>query len=196
MALLAANGMMRRLLLGLGGAWAALALSALAPSVANAEAIAARSASLAAAEDGYRLDAAFDIRMPAGLLEAVNRGVPVHFVVEFELSRSRWYWFDERPVKLAQSYTLAYLPLLKQYRLSSGSASQNFARLDDALRSLARVRAWPVADRGALDPGVAYTAALRLRLDTSRLPKPLQMSAVASQDWNLASDWYRWSVDP
>lgn len=196
MTLLADLGITRRLLARLAAAWAAVAWLAVSPAPAQAETIAARSASLSAAEDGYRLDAAFDIRVPAGLLEAVNRGVPVHFVVEFELSRSRWYWFDERPVKLARAYTLTYLPLLKQYRLSSGSASQSFSKIDDALRALARVRAWPVVDRGALDPGVGYTAAVRLRLDTSRLPKPLQLSAVASQDWNLASDWYRWSVDP
>lgn len=189
-------GVVPRLPLGLVTLGLAVLLGALAPAGARAEGIAARSASLSATVDGYRLEAAFDIRLPPGLLEAVNRGVPVHFVVEFELSRSRWYWFDERPVKLTQSYTLTYLPLLKQYRLASGDASQNFSRLDDALRALSRVRAWAVAERGALASATGYTAALRMRLDTARLPKPLQLSAVASQDWSLASDWYRWSVDP
>lgn len=174
----------------------ALALWAVAVAPARADAIATRSAAVSAAPDGYRLEAAFDIRMPVGLLEAVNRGVPVHFVVEFELSKARWYWFDDRPVKLARAYTLSYLPLLKQYRLVSGSASQSFRRVEDALQALARVRSWPVAEAGALEPGAAYTAALRLRVDTARLPKPLQLSAVASQEWSLASDWYRWSVDP
>lgn len=196
MALPAAFGVMRRLPLGFVALCVALLLCAMAPALSRAEGISARSASLAATADGYRLEAAFDVRMPPGLLEAVNRGVPVHFVVEFELSRSRWYWFDERPVKLTQTYTLTHLPLFKQYRLASGSASQNFSRLDDALRALSRVRAWTVAERGALDHATGYTAALRMRLDTARLPKPLQLSAVASQDWSLASDWYRWSVDP
>lgn len=171
-------------------------LSGLLVAPARADAIATRSATLSAAPDGYRLEAAFDIRMPAGLLEAVNRGLPAHFVVEFELSKARRYWFDDRPVKLARTYTLTYLPLLKQYRLVSGSASQSFRRVEDALQALARVRSWPVADVGALEPGAAYTAAIRLRLDTARLPKPLQLSAVASQEWSFASDWYRWSVDP
>jgi hypothetical protein len=41
-----------------------------------------------------------------------------------------------------------------------------------------------------------YTAAVRLRLDTSLLPKPLQINALGSRDWNLSSDWYRWTFRP
>jgi hypothetical protein len=47
-----------------------------------------------------------------------------------------------------------------------------------------------------VDPGDVYIAALRLRLDTSRLPKPLQIDALGSSDWNLSSDWYRWTFKP
>lgn len=180
-------------------AGAALLVAALAgPQTAGAapEGISARSAAVTSTADGYRLDAAFDIRLPAGFREAISRGVPVHFLVEFELAKSRWYWFDHRPVKLVKAYTLTYVPLLKQYRLSAGSASQSFSRLEDALQSLSRIRAWPVAERGLMQPGESYQAALRMRLDTAQLPKPLQLNAVSSQDWNLTSEWYRWPVDP
>lgn len=161
---------------------------------AMAQGIAAKSARITATPDGYRLDAQFDIQFSPGLEEAVNRGLPLHFVVEFELSKPRWYWFDERPVQLAQSYKITYMPLLRQYRLSSGSAYQNFTRIDEVIAALSRVRGWTVADRGALDRAGEYQAAIRMRLDTAQLPKPFQLNAVASRDWNLASDWYRWSV--
>jgi len=162
----------------------------------GSEGISARSAVVTSTADGYRLDAAFDIRLPAGFREAISRGVPVHFLVEFELAKSRWYWFDHRPVKLAKAYTLTYVPLLKQYRLSAGSVSQSFSRLEEALQALSRVRAWPVADRGLVQAGESYQAAVRMRVDTAQLPKPFQLNAVSSQDWNLTSEWYRWSVDP
>ena len=64
------------------------------------------------------------------------------------------------------------------------------------MAALARVRGWPVADAGALDKRGGYQAAIRMRLDTTQLPKPFQLNAVASSDWNLASDWYRWTVNP
>src|SRR5688572_7699150 len=66
------------------------------PAFAQAEGIAVTSASIDPAEDGWNLDAAFDVQFSQRLEEAVNRGVPLYFVVEFELSRPRWYWFDEK----------------------------------------------------------------------------------------------------
>jgi hypothetical protein len=47
-----------------------------------------------------------------------------------------------------------------------------------------------------VDSERVYIAALRLRLDTSQLPKPLQINALGSRDWNLTSDWYRWTFQP
>jgi hypothetical protein len=85
---------------------------------------------------------------------------------------------------------------LRQYRLSVGSAYQNFRRFDDVVLALSRVRGWPVAEKGALRKEGGYQAAIRMRLDTAQLPKPFQLNAVASRDWNLASDWYRWTVNP
>ena len=52
------------------------------------------------------------------------------------------------------------------------------------------------AEAGALGKGASYTAALRLRLDTSQLPRPFQISAVGSREWSISSDWHRWTVSP
>jgi hypothetical protein len=166
------------------------------PIAALAEGISPRMARVEAAEDGYHLDAEFDIQFSPGLEEAVNRGVPLFFVVEFELSKPRRFWFDEKPVQLSQTYKITYTPLLRQYRLSSGSAYQNFTRFSDVVRALSHVRGWPVAEKGALRREAGYQAAIRMRLDTTQLPKPFQLNAVASRDWSLTSDWYRWTVDP
>ena len=130
------------------------------------------------------------------LEEAVNRGVPLYFVVEFELARPRWYWFDEKPVQLSQSYRISYTPLLRQYRLTVGTVYQNFTRIEEVTRVLSRLRGWHIADKGAFKKDQVYQAALRMRLDTAQLPKPFQLSAIASRDWTLESDWHRWSITP
>ncbi len=44
--------------------------------------------------------------------------------------------------------------------------------------------------------GMRYDAAVRLRLDVNQLPKPFQVNALASREWTLSSDWYRWSFVP
>ena len=57
-----------------------------------------------------------------------------------------------------------------------------------ALGVLARLRDWPVADKAALKSGESYSAALRLRLDLTQLPKPLQVDAIGSKDWNVKAE--------
>jgi hypothetical protein len=161
-----------------------------------AEGIDVRSVSIEPGDDGWTLDAVFDVQFNPRLEEAVNRGVTLYFVVEFELSRPRWYWFDEKPVVASQTYKISYAPLLRQYRLTIGNIYQNFTRFDEVTRVLSRQRAWHVADNGALKKDQVYQAAVRMRLDTAQLPKPFQLNAIASRDWTLASDWHRWTITP
>ncbi len=169
---------------------------ALAATAARADGIDVRSATLVQEDDGWSLEADFDVQLNSRLEEAINRGVPLYFVVEFELAKPRWYWLDEKPVQQSITYKVSYTPLLRQYRLSMGSNYQNFTRLDEVTRALSRLRGWHVADKGALKKDIAYQAGLRMRLDTAQLPKPFQVNAIASRDWTLASDWHRWTTAP
>ena len=169
-------------------AWAPLAL---------ADTIAANSAELRLEEDHYVLDANFDLALNAKLEEALVHGVALYFVVEFELQRPRWYWIDDTVVNSILSYRLSYNALTRQYRLSTGGAFyQNLPTLEEAQRFISRVRGRSVIDKSALFKGVRYEAAVRLRLDTTQLPKPFQISALTSRDWNLQSDWVRWNFTP
>ena len=177
-----------------------MALAALlffvAVPLASAQGITIPNAALEHTEDGWKLNADFDIQFSPKLEEAVTRGVPLYFVMEFELSRPRWYWFDEKPVKQSQTYKITYTPLLRQYRLSVGNLYQNFTRFDEVKRVLSRVRGLHVADKAAVKAEGVYQANLRMRLDTGQLPKPFQLNAVASSDWSLNSEWHRWTVTP
>jgi hypothetical protein len=186
-------GLLRRTGLQMG-AFVVL-LATLFPAAAS-EGISVRNASIVPDDDGWQLEAQFDVQFSPRLEEAVNRGVPLYFVVEFELSRPRWYWFDEKPIKMSQTYKISYTPLLRQYRLSVGNAYQNFTRFEEVTRVLSRLRGWHVADRGVIKKDGTYQAGLRMRLDTGQLPKPFQLNAIASSDWTLASDWHRWNLTP
>ena len=163
---------------------------------ARAEGILVRDAALVAAEEGYYLEADFEITLNATLEDALNKGVPLYFLLEFEIIRPRWYWLDDKVVNSQQQYRLAYNALTRQYRLGIGAFYQNFSDLNEALSFLSRVRRRQVLDLGTLSRGSVYSAAVRMRLDVSQLPKPFQLNALASRDWNLSSDWHRWSVKP
>jgi len=181
--------------------WAARSLLAmsmlLVPALAQAaDGINVASATLTQGDDGWSLSSEFDISFSPRLEEAVNRGVPLYFVVDFEVARPRWYWFDEKPIQVSLTYKVSYTPLLRQYRLSVGNVSQNFTTFEEVTRVLSRLRGLQVAGRNAFTKGVTYQAGIRMRLDTAQLPKPFQLDAFASRDWALSSDWYRWAITP
>lgn len=147
-------------------------------------------------EDGYALSANFAFEFNQRLEEAVNKGVVLHFVADFELSRPRWYWLDEKVLTRSQTYRLSYHALTRQYRLSTGGLHQSYASLSDALLMLSRLRNWGVIEKSdkSFKPGDSFQAALRLRLDINQLPRPFQLSAIGNKEWSLASDWKVWQA--
>jgi hypothetical protein len=172
-------------------AWLVLA----APG-ARAETVVVRTAELRVDDDQVVLNAEFEFTLSTTLEEALQRGIPLYFILEVEVSRPRWYWFDEKLVTYDTASRLSYNSLTRQYRIGSGLFSQTVPSLEDALRLLSRVSSRPIANAEQLARGSRYDAALRFRLDGSQLPKPIQISALATRDWQLSSDWYRWIFAP
>jgi hypothetical protein len=167
----------------------ALALGWTAPS--RASNIEISHIALEGNDEGYALDADFEIELNPRLEDAINKGVALYFEVEFELTRKRWYWFDDS-VGRQLMLRLSYHALTRQYRISSGALYQSFSTLPDALRVLSRVRSWQVLERGQVSAGTDYQGGLRMRLDVTQLPKPFQVNALTSREWNLSSEWRRW----
>ncbi len=169
-------------LLGAGGVGSALAGS-----------IEPRSAHLSPDERGHALNVEFAVELGPRLEEAVGRGVPLNFRLEFTLARKRWYWIDEHVAGHVLDYRLGYQALTRQYRLSLGGLHRNFDTLAEALQVLEHTGRLHVVDRGTLIPGETYTAAVRLSLDHNQLPKPLQIDALADRDWRVEAKTLRWN---
>lgn len=151
-------------------------------------------AQLLAGEDGYKLAARFSFELRPGLEDAINHGIPLYFTTEVELTRPRWYWFDETAISAVQTVRISYNVLTRRYHAASGgSLQQYFATLDDALSLIRRPQQWLVAEKGGLKSGSTYNVALRMRLDLTQLPKPFQVNALNNKDWQLSSDWKRFN---
>lgn len=166
---------------------------------AGTEGIHIRSAEFVAVDGGYVLDAHYDINLTSALEEALVRGVTLPFTTEFELVYERWWTlglWNKTIAERRQQHKLSYNALTRQYRLASGALHQSFDTVAAALAVLGRVRVNPAIRGENLDRDQVYMAALRVRLDTAQLPKPLQVDAIASRDWDLSSDWYRWTFRP
>jgi hypothetical protein len=143
---------------------------------------------------GLVLNATFEFEMPQALEEAVLKGIAIYFNTEFELYRKRWYWLDRKILDSRLTYRLSYSPLTRQYRLARGGLSQPFDSLEEALNLLKSVRQWKVVESGVLSARDDYDAQVRMRLDVTQLPKPFQVNAITSREWNLASDWRELAV--
>ena len=173
-----------------------VALACAAALCARADEIDVIDARLAASEEGLLLSADFAFEFNPRLSEAVANGVPLYFVIEFELTRPRWYWFDENAVSRRTQLRLSYHALSRQYRVSTGPLQQSFSSLDDALDVMRRLRNWQVLERSVTLGGSSYEAAVRMRLDPAQLPKPLQISALTDRELRLESPWKRFIFLP
>jgi len=167
-----------------------LALS-LFSSAASAEGIKIQSAELERVDSDWLLNATFKIDLTPGLEDAVQKGVVLYFQTEFDLTRSRWYWFDEKPAIAQRQTRLFYQPLTQQYRIASEGFSFSAKTIFEALQAVGSIGGWRVIDNNQIDPSKSYTAALRMTLDLSKLPKPFQVNALNNRDWNVTSDWLR-----
>lgn len=164
-------------------------------ATAYADGLDVNKAELRLTEDGYQLAADFDVNFSYPVQQALSLGVPLYFVGEFSLTRSRWYWLDEQVFQSEQSVKLSYNVLTRQYRISRGALFQNFASLEEIMRILARQNSSYIpAD--AMKKDGSYIAAVRLRLDTKQLPKLMQVNVLTSKDWDFDSGWYRWVIRP
>ena len=172
----------------------AAAVGLFGAGAAQSDGIEVLKAALTASDDGYLLEAELDMRLTPALDDALHKGVPLYFVIEFELIRSRWYWTNEKVTTLYQQQRLSYNTLTRQYRVGVGALYQNFSSLKEALDYMSRIRRRQDIEAGALRKDTAYAAMLRMRLDTAQLPKPFQLHT--GRDWGMGSDWYRWTVNP
>lgn len=167
-----------------------LMLAAIALPAHAAEAIEVTQARLESSDDGYRLSASFSFDLNHSLEDALNRGIPLYFKIDVEITRSRWYWFDEKTIRASQTIRISYNVLTRQYHAGeAGQLQQTFANLNDVMVLLRRPNRWVVAQNNDLKPGETYQVATRMSLDLAQLPKPFQVNALNNSDWRVSSDW-------
>lgn len=171
-------------------------LAATLPAPALADYVPIRSAEVRVEDERVLLNADFELTLNPTLEEALQKGIPLYFLLEVDIVRPRWYWFDDKVAQSATQYRVSWIPLTRQYRVSSGLLSLTYDSLDEVERLIGRVNSREIARASELEKGSRYDAVVRLRLDTNQLPKPFQVNALASRDWQLSSDARRLPFTP
>lgn len=146
--------------------------------------------------DGLLLSAMLQFDMPAQVEDALHQGIPMHFVLQAQVLRERWYWSDLEVARSARYLRLSYQPLTRRWRLHSSSMpftgpglglalSQTYDELADALAAMQRVARWKIAENAQLPEDAAVMVQMRFGLDLSQLPRPLQIGVMGRTGWNL-----------
>ena len=138
----------------------------------------------------FHLVGGFFIQLSPTLDDALRRGVQLTFVQAVEAERERDWWLAEGLSDLDRSVRLSYNALLRQYYVSLNGVSSEHETLADALRVVGDLRDWAVVNIRQMKRKSEYKIYVRLYLDVSQLPKPLQVNALASSGrWQLDSGW-------
>ena len=180
--------------------WIAACLFAVAALAHAGPTVELQSLRLQRSEDQWWLSAAWQFDLPPSLEEALQKGVPLYFVVEAEVTRERWYFYDKRISHVERHLRLAYMPLTQRWRLSVSSQpfssgglgsnlAQNFDNYADAIDAVRRVAQWSFVNASEVDPDAKHNLELRYRLDLTQLPRPLQIGIAGQSDWSLS--WSR-----
>ncbi len=144
--------------------------------------------------EGYQLATNFSLELPRGLEDALLRGIPLYFTTEIEITRPRWYWFDETPIESSRTIRIAYNVLTRQYSVTYiGNIQQHINSFEEAINLVKHPPHWIFAEKGSLKENETYDAAVRIQLDMSYLPKPFQINVINNRNWRLSSSWKRFS---
>ncbi|MDT8999561.1 DUF4390 domain-containing protein [Paucibacter sp. APW11] len=157
----------------------------LAP-LARAEGVSLSHFSTERAEDGLLLSFSTRFELPKPVEEALSKGVPIYFQAEVSVFRNRWYWRDLRVAKQTRNWRLSYQPLTHQYRVSTGGLNQNFETLSEAVAAVRGASQWRLAEARELEDDGRYYLEFSYKLDTSQLPRPMQIGLGAPQGWALS----------
>lgn len=142
---------------------------------------------------GIYFKAIFEIEVGRQVVDVLHRGITLTFVLDVQVDKKRWYWFDRNIAGVRETMRLSFNPLTRRYKLSVGAIAQNFDSLESALQLMESITNLYVGAYRQLDAD-DYTARARLYLDSTQLPRPLQV--VLDKGWNLDSGWFAVKVIP
>lgn len=145
---------------------------------------------LAASRDeaAVRLDYQLRVTLPRAVEEAALHGVPIYFSAQAVLWRPRWYWRDQLVARASREWRLSFQPLTSSWRLSQGGLGQSFETLSEALAAMTRSSAWRIADAREVEADGRHYIEFSWRLDTTQLPRPMQIGLGGiggASDWSL-----------
>ena len=138
-------------------------------------------------EDGVFLSYAVNLELSRSVDDALSKAVPLFFVAEVELFRNRFYWRDQRIGYAIRRWRIVFQPLTSTYRVTfDGGLTQNYATRAEAFAAISRTARWKIAEGLQIDENSRQYAEFSFKLDTSQLPRPMQIGIGGEKDWAMS----------
>jgi len=144
----------------------------------------------------YQIQGKIEIELEDPLRSALNSGVALIFVINYEIVRSRSWWVDKQIAEVSQRYQISYHALSRQYLLTNLNTRNvdTFYSLERLQEVLGKVTDFPLLDASLLRPKKVYRIRMRAYFDYDELPIPLRMRAYSSSAWRPDSGWLVWPL--
>jgi hypothetical protein len=137
-------------------------------------------------DEGVLLSYAVNLELSHSVDEALSKAVPLFFVAEAEVFRNRFYWRDQRVARAVRVWRIVYQPLTSTYRVTFLGLSQNYTSKEEAFAAISRGARWKIAEPAQIEEGSRHYVEFNFRLDTSLLPRPLQIGIGGQADWSMS----------
>ena len=150
-------------------------------------------------EDRLLARTQLEIGLSSQASEALERGIPLVFVIDMALHRRRAFIWDRRMGRWKFPFELRYHALSGRYVLEAPELNEfdTFLTVGEALRALGGPRSLSATlTQAPLATNEALRVSLRARLDIESLPGPLRVKAYLTPGWRLNSGWSRWNIEP
>lgn len=174
-----------------------LVLSMAAPAT-DADSITVRNVSTRLVDKLYLVNADIDIDLTDAALEALENGIALTILINFEILRFRDFMWNEAIAELQARRQLSFHPLSNQYLVEDLNAgtTRTFRSLREALEALGQIRNFPLIDAYFLDQDERYVLEVGAYLDIESLPTPLRVLAYLNPAWHLSSKWHEYPLTP
>lgn len=138
-------------------------------------------------DEGLAFIAGVDLSPSPAMLEALDRGVSITFLVALRASSGR-VWLPGLDERRRHRFRISHLPLSRHFELVDlhNDSRATFPRLNMLVSALREPRSWSIP----LEPDEEVELVrARIRLDRTRLPSPMRLPTWFESQWRLDSDW-------
>ncbi len=142
------------------------------------------------------IESGIEFEPSPAMLEALEHGVALELDVSARISRRFGPIARLQTLEITQ-YRIRYLPLVEYWQLDvieadGATTSQSYPRFWLLLDALREPRLYSTGlVRDMLEHG-RWQVQIRVELDRTALPAPMQLPSVIESEWRLTGPWHTW----